>query len=99
MNQDSADKIDEGKQAEPFKEMIEAFRKRVILKGGSVEEHYVLRKINDLESTLKICVQALETCQHDCDQNAPDINWQTFDWSKVSTAIIAAKKLIGEDAP
>lgn len=39
-------------KAEPFEETIEAFRKRVILEGGSVQEHYVFTKIDRLKSRI-----------------------------------------------
>ena len=36
-------------QAEPFEETLAAWRERIILRGGTVEEHYALRKIDDLQ--------------------------------------------------
>ena len=36
-------------QAEPFEETLAAWRERIILRGGTMEEHYALRKIDDLQ--------------------------------------------------
>jgi hypothetical protein len=40
-------------QAEPFESTLEAFRLRVITKGGNVEEHYAIRKIEQQEERLR----------------------------------------------
>lgn len=39
-------------QAEPFEETLEKFRLRVLLQGGTTEEHYVWRKVEMLRETI-----------------------------------------------
>lgn len=52
-------------QAEPFEEILEKFRHRVITKGGSVEEHYALRSIDKLTQKLAEVKEAIAKARED----------------------------------
>jgi hypothetical protein len=67
-------------QAEPFEETLAEFRRRVICKGGTVQEHYAIRKIDQLEEYIldlgvwiELAVSALDAALKDGEQESEKV--------------------------